>query len=297
MTLFVDKADAGARLDIYLADAVEEISRSAAQKLIEGGHVAVNGKTAKSNYKLKSADVVEAEIPEPAALLVAPENIPLEILYEDADVIVVNKPQGMVVHPAAGHYTGTLVNALLFHCGESLSGINGVLRPGIVHRIDKDTSGIVVAAKNDRAHQILSAQLAEHSMTRKYTALVCGNVKVDTGTIDKPLGRHKTDRKKIAPVANGKRAVTHYRVLKRYGKFTLVEASLETGRTHQIRVHMASIGHPLAGDTVYGGKDIPDAAGQVLHAGVLGFVHPNGEYMEFKAELPEWFEKVLQPLR
>ena len=238
-------------------------------------------------------------IPESVPLEIIPQNIPLDILYEDDDVIVINKPQGMVVHPAPGHYTDTLVNALLYHCGDSLSGINGIMRPGIVHRIDMDTSGVIMAAKNNNAHRSLALQLAEHSITRKYNAIVYNNIKEDEGTIDKPLGRNPSDRKKMAVIPGGRRAVTHYRVLDRLGKFTYIEAQLETGRTHQIRVHMTYAGHPLLGDSVYGPKKQPfNLKGQVLHARVLGFVHPvTGEYMEFESPLPEYFQKLLERCR
>ena len=284
---------------MFAAENYEELSRSGLKKIIDAGGVTVNNKTVKANYKLRTGDIVTMNIPESVPLEIIPQNIPLDILYEDDDVIVINKPQGMVVHPAPGHYTDTLVNALLYHCGDSLSGINGIMRPGIVHRIDMDTSGVIMAAKNNNAHRSLALQLAEHSITRKYNAIVYNNIKEDEGTIDKPLGRNPSDRKKMAVVPGGRRAVTHYRVLDRLGKFTYIEAQLETGRTHQIRVHMTYAGHPLLGDSVYGPKKQPfNLKGQVLHARVLGFVHPvTGEYMEFESPLPEYFQKLLERCR
>ena len=297
MITFVAEADdVGKRIDVFAAENYEELSRSGLKKIIDGGGVTVNNKTVKANYKLRTGDIVTMNIPESVPLEIIPQNIPLDILYEDDDVIVINKPQGMVVHPAPGHYTDTLVNALLYHCGDSLSGINGIMRPGIVHRIDMDTSGVIMAAKNNNAHRSLALQLAEHSITRKYNAIVYNNIKEDEGTIDKPLGRNPSDRKKMAVVPGGRRAVTHYRVLDRLGKFTYIEAQLETGRTHQIRVHMTYAGHPLLGDSVYGPKKQPfNLKGQVLHARVLGFVHPvTGEYMEFESPLPEYFQKLLE---
>lgn len=286
------------RIDKYLSELINGKSRSFIQGLIEDGRVKVDKKIVKSNYKLRTEQIIEVEIPDPIELEVTPEDISLEILYEDIDVIVINKPQGMVVHPAVGNYNGTLVNALLAHCND-LSGINGVLRPGIVHRIDKDTSGVLVIAKNDLAHNKLSEQFKEHSMKRIYIALVEGVLKKDEGTIDAPLGRQPNDRIKFAVVTEGKRAVTHYKVLERYNNATLVECSLETGRTHQIRVHMAYIGHPLIGDPLYGYKKQKfKLSGQLLHAKLLGFLHPvSGEYLEFSSELPEHFMKVLISLR
>lgn len=295
----VEQCDAGRRIDVYLNDETEDISRSLLQKLIEKGNILVNNNAVNKNYKLKEGDCISVEIPEPESLNIEPENIPLDILYEDSDVIVVNKPQNMVVHPAPGHYSGTLVNALMYHCGDELSGINGVMRPGIVHRIDKDTSGVLVAAKSDRAHKSLTEQLSEHTMTRIYTAVVYNSFNDDEGIVDKPIGRSKNDRKKMAVVRQGGRnAVTHYKVLKRLGKFCLMEFRLETGRTHQIRVHMASIGHPLLGDEVYGPKKSPyNLQGQVLHARLLGFIHPvSGEYMEFESDLPLYFKNLIQKL-
>ena len=300
-TLIAEKEDTGKRIDVFVSDNMDSLSRSMVQKLIESGDILVNEKKQKSNYKLRSGDIISANIPDPENVDIVAEDIPLEVIYEDEDIIVVNKPKDMVVHPAAGHFSGTLVNALMFHCGDSLSGINGELRPGIVHRIDKDTSGILVSAKNDNAHRELALQLADHSITRIYYAICFGNIKEDEGTIDKPLGRNPKDRKKMAITdKDGRRAVTHYKVLERFGKFTLMQAQLETGRTHQIRVHMASIGHPLLGDKVYGSEKQPFGVndGQVLHAGVLGFIHPTKkEYMEFRSPLPEGFEKLIEKLR
>lgn len=299
-TIGIEKEDAGSRIDVFIAENVEELTRSAVQRMIESGHVRLNGGQAKANYKLRAKDVIDIEIPEAKTVEIIPEDIPLDILYEDADVIVVNKPQGMVVHPALGHTTGTLVNGLMYHCGDSLSGINGEKRPGIVHRIDKDTSGVLMVAKNDATHQALAAQLAEHSITRRYSAIVFNGFQEDSGTVDQPIGRNPLDRKKMAVTQkHSRRAVTHYRVLERLGNFTLIEAQLETGRTHQIRVHLTYIGHPLLGDLVYGPKKQPiRLEGQALHARVLGFIHPTkGEYMEFEAPLPESFEKILQRLR
>lgn len=291
--------DAGARLDAFLAGKMEK-TRSSVQKLIEEENVQLNGAPAAKNARLREGDRVEATEPPPEVLDVKPQNIPLDIVYEDQDLLVVNKPKGMVVHPAAGNPDGTLVNALLFHCGDSLSGINGVIRPGIVHRIDKDTSGLLIVAKNDRAHQSLAEQIAVHSFTRIYNAVVYGIVKEEEGTVSAPIGRHPTDRKRMAVLSSGGReAVTHYRVLERFPGFTLVECRLETGRTHQIRVHMAHIGHPVAGDPVYGPKKcITELQGQCLHARVIGFIHPaTGEYLEFDSGLPPYFERFLEKLR
>jgi 23S rRNA pseudouridine1911/1915/1917 synthase len=299
-TFEIDDGDAGERLDVFLSRR-EAFSRSAVQKLIDGGFAEVNGKTPKSNLRLRTGDAVMFRVPPPVEMNAAtPRNIPLEIVYEDDSLIVVNKPKGLVVHPAAGHSDDTLVNGLLFHCG-SLSGINGVKRPGIVHRIDKDTSGLLVAAKTDAAHIGLCAQFAEHSVTRAYKAVVRGAVKADEYVIDAPIGRHPRDRKKMAVnFKSGKTAVTKYTVLERFGqKFTLVEARLKTGRTHQIRVHMSYIGHPLLGDDVYGIRAVLplDINGQTLHAGVLGFTHPiTGERMEFEACLPYYFLDILNYL-
>lgn len=288
------------RLDSYLSEIRSDMSRSHISKMIKAGEITVNGNKVKPGYELSSGDeinIVETELKETE---VAPEDIALDIVYEDNDVIVINKPKNMVVHPACGHESGTVVNALLSHCKDSLSGINGELRPGIVHRIDKDTTGLIVACKNDKAHISLAEQLAEHSITRRYVALVHGNIKEDEGTVDIAVGRSDKDRKKMAAGAkNGRRAITHFKVLERYGDYTFIECRLETGRTHQIRVHMAYIKHPLAGDEVYGvKKDRLSGNGQYLHARVLGFVHPEtGKYMEFEAPLPEYFKETLDKLR
>lgn len=292
----------GERIDKFLSCRLEEVSRSYIQKLIKEGHVSVNGKPVKANYKLGAGDEISVEIPEAKEPDILPEDIPLDILYEDQDILVVNKPKGMVVHPAAGHYSGTLVNALMYHCKDSLSGINGVMRPGIVHRIDMDTTGSLLVCKNDEAHRILAEQLKEHTIRREYHAFVYGNIKEDTGTVDAPIGRHPTDRKKMSiNHKNGKQAVTHYEVLERFGNFTYIRCRLETGRTHQIRVHMASLHHPLLGDEVYGPSSrppFPGLKGQVLHAKILGIYHPaTGEYMEFDAPLPQYFVDLLQKLR
>ncbi len=292
----------GERIDKFLSCRLEEVSRSYIQKLIKEGHVSVNGKPVKANYKLGADDEICLEIPEAKEPDILPEDIPLDILYEDQDILVVNKPKGMVVHPAAGHYSGTLVNALMYHCKDSLSGINGVMRPGIVHRIDMDTTGSLLVCKNDEAHRILAEQLKEHTIRREYHAIVYGNLKDDAGTIDAPIGRHPVDRKKMSiNHKNGKRAVTHYEVLERFGNFTYIRCRLETGRTHQIRVHMASLHHPLLGDDVYGPSSKPSFSGlkgQVLHAKILGIHHPStGEYMEFDAPLPQYFVDLLQKLR
>lgn len=288
------------RLDKYLAEQFPEHTRSYLQKLIKDGEVLVNGKNVKTGYQLSKGDEVSVNIPEPKELDVEPQKMDLDIVYEDDDVILINKPKGMVVHPAPGHTTDTLVNGLLYHCKDNLSGINGVARPGIVHRIDRDTTGILIVCKNDMSHNSIAAQLKEHSINRRYRALVHGNLKEDTGTVEGAIGRHPIDRKKMSiNEKNGKPAVTHYTVLERFGNYTLIECKLETGRTHQIRVHMSSIGHPLVGDEVYGPAKCPfKLQGQCLHAMVLGFVHPrSGEYMEFSAELPEYFEELLRKLR
>lgn len=289
------------RIDKVLAAYFTELSRSYIQKLIEGGNVTMAGKTLKSNFKVSAGQEIEIRLPEPETLKVEPENIPLDILYEDSDVIVVNKPKNMVVHPAAGHYSGTLVNALLYHCKDSLSGINGIMRPGIVHRIDKDTTGALVVCKNDVAHQCLAEQLKKHSITRKYEAIVYNTFKETEGRVEGPIGRHPSERTKMAiNYKNGKDAITNYRVLENLGTgYAHIECRLETGRTHQIRVHMSSLHHPLLGDTVYGPqKDTFGLEGQTLHARVLGFIHPTTkEYMEFEAPIPEYFTKLLQKLR
>lgn len=293
--------DADSRIDRFLAQQIPEQSRSFLQKLIREEQITVNGRPVKANYRLQPEDQVLVVVPDPQLPDILPENIPLDILYEDSDVLVINKPKGMVVHPAAGHYSHTVVNAVMYHCQDNLSGINGVMRPGIVHRIDQDTTGAIVICKNDHAHQSLALQLKEHSITRSYRAIVWNNLKEEEGTVDRPIGRHPVDRKKMAVnEKNGKRAVTHYRVLERFGRFTYIECRLETGRTHQIRVHMASIGHPLLGDEVYGpsGKQPFRLQGQCLHAMTLGFVHPStGEYVEFEAPLPEYFTQLLRNFR
>lgn len=298
LMFYVEKEDEGARIDKYLSDNIEDRSRAFIQNLIDENNITVNDKNIKSNYKVKDRDKIKVIIPVPKELTISGEDIPLDIVFEDKDVVVVNKPQGMVVHPASGVYSGTLVNALLNHC-EDLSGINGVVRPGIVHRIDKDTSGVLVIAKNDFAHNKLAQQFKEHSMKREYYALVEGRVKNEEGTIDAPLGRHPQDRIKMAIVKDGKRAVTHYKVIETYKNTTLIKCRLETGRTHQIRVHMAHIGHPLVGDPVYGYKKQKyKLEGQLLHAKVLGFIHPStNEYMEFESELPSYFTKILEILK
>lgn len=297
----VKDSDAGQRIDKLLSIQLTDFSRSYIQKLLSNRAVLIHGQPIKSNYKVKEGDYIQVEIPEPEVLDVQPENIPLDIVYEDTDILIINKPKGMVVHPAAGHYSRTLVNAILYHCQDDLSTINGVLRPGIVHRIDMDTTGLLVICKNNMAHQSLAEQLKVHSITRKYTAIVYDNIPEDNGTIHKTIGRHPVDRKKQAVnVRNGRDAITHYRVLERFGgKYTMVECQLETGRTHQIRVHMASIHHPLLGDTVYGpSKDPFHLQGQTLHAGVLGFIHPRtGKYVEFHSELPEYFQNLILMLR
>lgn len=297
--LFQIDEEEGERIDVFLSLNMKEKSRSAVQKLMSGGMVTVNGKVVKPSYKLSLDDTVELFLPEPIEMDIEAENIPLDIVYEDGDLIIINKPQGMVVHPAPGHYTGTVVNALMYHCKNGLSGINGELRPGIVHRIDKDTSGIIVAAKNDRSHQKLSEQFAQHSITRKYEAVTFNNIKEQSITIDAPIGRNPLDRKKMCVTEkNAKRAVTYINVLESFNKFTYVEAKLETGRTHQIRVHLSYKGYPILGDLVYGYKKQPfKLNGQALHAGLLGFIHPNtGEYMEFSSPLPDYFKAILNKL-
>ena len=289
----------GQRIDKFLSETLPEYSRSFIQKVVKDGGVLVDEKCVKSNYKLSAGQILKLNVPELVEPDIIPEDIALDILYEDDDIIVVNKPKGMVVHPAAGHYTGTLVNALMYHCRDNLSGINGVTRPGIVHRIDMNTTGVLVACKNDAAHIFLSEQLAVHSITRKYNAIVHNSFKDNSGTVDAPIGRHQIDRKKMAiDYKNGRNAVTHYSVISNYGKYAHIECQLETGRTHQIRVHMSSIGHPLLGDDVYGsGKSPYRLEGQTLHARVLGFVHPStGKYMEFEAPLPDYFKEIIVDL-
>ncbi len=295
---------AGGRIDKLLSETLD-MTRSAVQTLLDNGNVLVDGKAVGKNYRLRAGDVVQVTIPDPTAYEAVPENIPLDIVYEDAHLLVVNKPKGMVVHPAAGNYNGTLVNALLYHCGDSLSGINGVLRPGIVHRIDKDTSGLLIVAKDDKAHTGLAEQIKAHTFTREYETVVYGNVKNDTGTVSAPIGRHPVHRKKQAVTpTNSKEATTHYTVISRFAgaantsAYTHLRCRLETGRTHQIRVHMAYIGHPVAGDTVYGPDKHKELCGQCLHARVIGFVHPiTGEYMEFTSPLPDYFQTFLQKLQ
>lgn len=292
-----EEMPAPVRIDKYLAQRLPEISRSYLQKLLKDGLVLVNNVPCKANYKVCGGETISIRLPEQIEPDILAEDIPLDILYEDKDLLVVNKPKGMVVHPGAGHYSQTLVNALMFHCKDQLSGINGVLRPGIVHRIDQNTTGSLVVCKNDFSHNCIAEQLKVHSITRKYRAIVYGNLKEDTGTVHTTIGRHPNDRKKMAVnVKNGKDAVTHYRVLERFGAYTYIECQLETGRTHQIRVHMSSIHHPILGDDIYGPAKCPFPAlqGQTLHAQVLGFIHPRTkEYMEFSAPLPEYFEKLL----
>ena len=290
----------GERIDRFLSGNLGDLSRSYIQKLLKEGHIEADGKPVKANYKVSPGEEITVRLPEPENTEILPEDIPLDILYEDDDILVVNKPKGMVVHPSAGHSSHTLVNALMFHCKDRLSGINGVLRPGIVHRIDKDTTGSLLVCKNDHAHQVLAEQLKEHSITRRYHAVVHGKLKEDTGTVSAPIGRHPTDRKKMSTRAvHARSAVTHYRVLERFGDYTYIECELETGRTHQIRVHMAFIGHPILGDAVYGPARCPfRLQGQTLHAKTLGIRHPStGEYMEFDAPLPEYFQKLLDTLR
>lgn len=296
----VEEEGGGVRIDRCLAERFEEYSRSYLQKLLKDQLVSVNGRAVKANYKVLPGDVVEIAFPEMKEPDILPQEIPLDILFEDEYLLVINKPKDMVVHPSAGHYEGTLVNAVLAHCQGNLSGINGVLRPGIVHRIDKDTTGALLVCKDDATHRALAEQLKEHSIRRRYRAVVWGNLPQDEGTVDAPIGRHPVDRKKMAVNhKNGKEAVTHYQVLERFGNATYVECRLETGRTHQIRVHMSSIGHPLLGDEVYGsGKNPWHLQGQALHAMILGFIHPHtGEYMEFQAPLPDYFCALLEKLR
>ncbi|MCI8407647.1 MAG: RluA family pseudouridine synthase [Lachnospiraceae bacterium] len=298
---FKISSQVGERIDKVITSYCEEYSRSFIQKLVKDGKVMVNDKTIKSNYRVEEQDKISFIIPEPVELDILPEKMDLDILYEDDDIIVINKGKGMVVHPAAGHYSGTIVNGLLYHCKNQLSGINGVMRPGIVHRIDKNTTGVIVACKNDKAHHFIAEQLKEHSITRKYRAIVWNALNVSSGIVDAPIGRHPMDRKKMAVnERNGKHAITHYRLLDNLaGKFAYIECQLETGRTHQIRVHMASIHHPLLGDDVYGsGKNTYKLEGQTLHAMVLGFIHPTTkEYIEFEAPLPSYFNELLGRLQ
>ena len=287
------------RLDAFLASSLDGLTRSQATRLIESGEVAVDGRAVSKSYKLAGGEDIAVTLPEPEPVEAVPQDIPLDVVYEDADVIVVNKPSGMVVHPAPGHPDGTLVNALLYHCAGTLSGVGGALRPGIVHRIDRDTSGLIIAAKNDAAHQYLSAQLADHTLARTYECIVVGALREDRGTVDAPIARHPTDRKRMAVVAGGREAVTHWEVIARYPGYTHVRCWLETGRTHQIRVHMAYIGHPILGDTVYGAKkEVPGLTGQCLHAVGLRFLHPRThEVVELSCPLPDEFTRMLQKIR
>lgn len=300
LSFVVEKENNGLRLDKFLLEHNSDLTRSAIQKIISNGGVLVNDNEISKNYKCKQNDNITITIPDDEPIKPEPENIPLDIVYEDDDLLVVNKPKGMVVHPACGNWSGTLVNALLYHCGDNLSTVNDEIRPGIVHRIDKDTSGLLIVAKNDNAHIKLAEQIKEHSFHRAYEAVVYGNLKDDSGIICKPIGRNPKDRKKmVVTMTNSKQAVTHYEVIKRYKGFTHVRCILETGRTHQIRVHMASIGHPVAGDAVYGPKKvITELNGQCLHAKHIGFVHPTtNEFLEFESELPEYFTKYLNKLK
>lgn len=295
-----DAENKGERIDSFLSKKCEDFSRSAITKNVEKGLVTVNDKAVSKSYKLSVGDLVVMSVEAPVELDVVPQDIPLDIVYEDDDLLVVNKPKGMVVHPAAGNYTDTLVNALMYHCKDSLSGINGVLRPGIVHRIDKNTSGLLIVAKNDKSHNHLALQIKEHSFTREYVTVVYGNIKDDNGTVDAPIGRHPVDRKKMCVInKNSKHAVTHYEVLERFNGFTMLRCKLETGRTHQIRVHMAYIGHPVAGDDVYGPKKVITALkGQCLHAQKIGFIHPaTSEYLEFTSDIPETFSTFVNKMR
>lgn len=293
---YVDEECDSVRIDKYLADIIPDISRSFIQKLLKQENILVNNEPCKAKYLVKADDIINVNIPEAIETNIVPENIPIDIIYEDSDVLIVNKPKDMVVHPAAGHFTGTLVNAVMYHCKDNLSGINGVLRPGIVHRIDKDTTGALIICKNDFSHNFIAEQLKVHSITRKYVAIVHGTFKESEGTVDAPIGRHKTDRKKMSINSDGKLAVTHYKVLATNGKFSYVECQLETGRTHQIRVHMTSINHPLLGDEVYGKSQSPyKLNGQTLHAKTIGFTHPTTkQYVEFEAPLPDYFKHLLE---
>ena len=297
--LRASKESKNQRLDAFLASSLDGLTRSQATRLIESGEVAVNGRAVSKSYKLAGGEDIAVTLPEPEPVEAVPQDIPLDVVYEDADVIVVNKPSGMVVHPAPGHPDGTLVNALLYHCAGTLSGIGGALRPGIVHRIDRDTSGLIIAAKNNAAHQYLSAQLADHTLARTYECIVVGSLREECGTVDAPIARHPTDRKRMAVVAGGREAVTHWEVIARYPGYTHVRCRLETGRTHQIRVHMAYIGHPILGDTVYGAKkEVPGLTGQCLHAVGLRFLHPRThEIVELSCPLPDEFTRMLQKIR
>ncbi len=299
LTAAVPPLQEGVRIDVAVTELIDDLTRSGAQRLVQDGLVTVGGSPVGKNYRLRNGDQIQVTVPEPKPMVTEAQDIPLSIVYEDDDLLVVNKPKGMVVHPAPGNPDGTLVNALLYHCQGSLSGINGVLRPGIVHRIDKDTSGLLIVAKNDFAHLKLAEQIKEHSFTREYRAVVHGNLREDSGTIHAPIGRSSKDRKKMAVTdKNSKDAITHYEVLARYPGFTYIKCRLETGRTHQIRVHMAYLGHPVAGDQVYGPKNtLTELHGQCLHAGLIGFIHPRtGEYIELEAPLPEYFTKILHAL-
>lgn len=301
LILLPEEESIGERADKYLAVQLPQYSRSFFQKLFKDDQIQIQNTPIKASYRITGEEEIALTIPDAQKPDIVPENIPLDILYEDQDLLVVNKPKGMVVHPAHGHYSGTLVNALMYHCGNELSGINGCMRPGIVHRIDMDTTGSLVICKNDKAHQSLSEQLKVHSIRRIYVAIVHGNIKEDSGTVNAPVGRHPTDRKKMSThCKNGREAITHYKVLERFGDYTYIQCELETGRTHQIRVHMASIGHPLVGDEVYGPKKCPfkGLQGQTLHARTLGIIHPStGEYLEVNAPLPEYFIELLDRLR
>lgn len=297
LTLICTAEDSGKRIDKYISDNIAELTRSAVQGIISKNGITVDGKAVSKNYKIRGTETIEVEIPDAEPMDAVPENIPIDIVYEDDDLLVVNKPKGMVVHPAHGNYHGTLVNALLFHCGDSLSGINGVIRPGIVHRIDKNTSGLLIVAKNDKSHLHLAEQIKAHSFTREYEAIVSGSLKQESGTVDAPIGRHKTDRKKMCVTAeNSRNAVTHYSLIKQYGGYAHIKCRLETGRTHQIRVHMAYIGNAVLGDDVYG-KTYKGIEGQCLHARKIGFIHPSTEeYMEFTSDLPDYFTAILNKL-
>ena len=296
--IVVSEDDELIRIDKYLSLAAPELTRNRIQGLISDGNVTVNEKTVKANYKVRENDIIKLLIPDAVPADIPAENIPLDIVYEDDDIIIINKPKGMVVHPAPGHYTGTLVNALMYHCKDNLSGINGELRPGIVHRIDMDTTGLLVVCKNDVSHNFIAEQLKEHSITRKYQAIVYNAFTDENGTIEGNIGRHTTDRKRMAITPTGKPAITHYKVLKNMGKYALVECQLETGRTHQIRVHMTSINHPLLGDEIYGPKTCPfKLQGQVLHAKTIGFIHPTTQkYVEFDSVLPDYFQNLIEKL-